>query len=251
MDKYTLKTAFKKSFLGMVWRIEADTAANILAVETRDKDTGLPAFSAFDSRTGVSFVEEKPYGDRNWALAGTADRKLVIRAFGQNSPDGDGIDCIDADRGELLWEQFNYVLVHVGDRQLTVRHRNFAGGYEQYLDLATGNLTKFNKNADKPIGPEIVIPQRYEHGLPGLLSGYAVYGDLFYCQIGARQLWAFHEATQQDFKVRLVISNGLTIVADHIILDELDKMTPELFFMVGQQLFIISHNKREIVSYLV
>lgn len=235
----------------MVWRIEADTSANVLAVETRDKETGLPAFSAFDSSTGVSFVDEKPYGDRSWALAGTADRKLVIRAFGQNSPEGAGIACIDTDSGDVLWEQFNYVLVHVGNRQLTVRHRNFAGGYEQYLDLSTGNLTNFNKQADKPTGPDIVIPQRYEHGVPERLSGYAVFGDLFYCQIGAQQLWAFHEVIQQAYRVRLVIFNGITIVADHIILEGLDKMTPELFFMVGQQLFIISHNKREIVSYLV
>lgn len=235
----------------MVWRIEADTAANLLAVETRDAVTGHPAFSAFDSRTGVSFIHEKPYGDRNWALAGTADGKLIVRAFGQNSPDGAGIACLDAHTGDLLWEQFNYVLVHVGDRQLTVRHRAFAGAYEQHLDLATGNLTKFNKTADKPTGPDIVLPRRYEHGIPELLAGYAVYGDLFYCQIGAKQLWAFHEATQQTYRVRLVISSGLTLLADQVILTKLAKMTPELFFMIGQQLFIISHNKREIVSYLV
>ena len=251
MDKYTLKTAFKKSFLGMVWRIEADTAENLLAVETRDKDTGQPAFSAFDYRTATSFVHEKPYGDRNWALAGVTGRKLIARAFGQNSPEGAGIACIDADSGELLWEQFNYVLLRVSNQQLTVRHRTFAGGYEQYLDPTTGNLTQFNKIADKPNGADIVLPQRYERGVPELLAGYAIHGDLFYGQIGSRQVWAFHEVTREAYQVRLVITSDLTLLADRVILPELTRMTPELFFVIGQQLFIISDNKREIVSYLV
>ncbi|HWK59569.1 MAG TPA: DUF4905 domain-containing protein [Parapedobacter sp.] len=251
MDKYTLKTVFKKSFLGMVWRIEADTSAHLLAVETRDKETGQPSFSAFDYQSGVSFIHEKPYGNRNWVLAGVTDRKLIAKAFGQNSPDGAGIACIDVASGDLLWEQFNYVLVHVGNQQLTVRHRNFAGGYEQHLDITTGNLTQFNKNAGKPTEADIVLPQRYGHGLPECLAGYPVHGDLFYCQIGPKQLWAFHEARQGSYRVRMVITSGLTVLADQIILPELAKMTPELFFMIGQQVFIISDNKREIVSYLV
>ncbi|MEC3880351.1 DUF4905 domain-containing protein [Parapedobacter sp. 10938] len=251
MDKYTLKTVFKKSFLGMVWRIEADTAAQILAIETRDRETGQPFFSVFDYQSGRSFTQEKPYGDRNWTLAGLADRKLILKAFGQNSPNGTGIACIDIDRGELLWEQFNYVLVHVGNRQLTVRHRNFAGGYEQYLDVVTGNLTPFNNMATKPTEAHIVLPQRYDHGIPACLDGFPVHGDLFYYQIGQKQLWGFHEAIQQAYRVRLVITSGLTVLADEVVLPELAKMTPELFFMIGQQVFIMSDNKREIVSYLV
>lgn len=235
----------------MVWRIEVDTAARLLAVETRDKETGQPSFSAFDYQSGASFIDEKPYGNRNWVLAGIADSKLIAKAFGQNSPDGAGIACIDIASGDLLWEQFNYVLMHVGNQQLTVRHRNFAGGYEQYLDPTTGNLTQFNKNAGKPTEADIVLPRRYENNLPECLAGYPVYGDLFYCQIGPKRLWAFHEAMQGGYRVRMVITNGLTVLADQIVLPELTKMTPELFFMIGQQVFIISDNKQEIVAYLV
>src|SRR3546814_445478 len=198
-----------------------------------------------------SLIQEKPYGDRNWALAGLADRKLVVKAFGQNSPNGTGIACIDIDRGDLLWEQFNYMLVRVDSHQLTVRHRNFAGGFEQYLDIATGNLTPFNKTAAKPIEANIVLPQRYEQGIPECLANYPVHGDLFFCRIGQKQLWGFHEAIPQAYRARLVVTSGLTVVADQVVITELAKMAPELFFMIGQQVFIISDNKREIVSYLV
>ncbi|MGV3760998.1 DUF4905 domain-containing protein [Parapedobacter sp.] len=251
MDKYTLKTVFKKSFLGVVWRIEADTANGLLAIETRDRETGHPSFSAFDYQTGTLFIDEKPYGDRNWAMAGITGRTLVLKALGQNDPNGAGVACIDIDHGDILWEQFNYVLVRVGTRQHTVRHRNFAGGYEQYFDATSGNLTTFNKTAAKPPVADIVIPQRYEHGIPRYLAGYPIHGDVFYCQIGQKRLWGFHEAIQQAFRIRLVITDNLMVLADPIVLTGLAKMAPELFFMIGQQVFIIGDNKREIVSYLV
>lgn len=235
----------------MVWRIEADTTTGLLAVETRDKDTGRPAFSTFDSRTGNSFIHEKPYGEKNWALAGTTGRNLIVRAYGQNSPEGAGVACIDADTGDLRWEQFNYVLLHVGNQLLTVRHRNFAGGYEQYLDPATGDLTQFNRIPNKPTGPDIVIPHRYKDNVPELLAGYTIHGDLFFCRIGRKQAWAFHEQLHEKYHVRLIITSGLTVLSDQVLITGLDKMTPELFFMINEQLFIISHNKREIVSYLV
>ncbi len=236
----------------MVWRIEADTARNLLAVETRNTETGKPLFSAFDSRTGVSFIHEKPYGDRNWALAGTADRKLVIRSYGQNSPEGAGIACIDANNGHVLWEQFHYVLVGMAGTRLAVRHRNLAGGYEQHLDLATGDLVKTGTTAGHPEeAPQVVIPLRYAYGIPDSLANYPAHGDIFYCEIGSRQVWAFHEAIQDMYRVRIVISSGLTIVADRVVLPDLVKMLPELFFVIGNQLFIVSDNKQEIVSYLV
>lgn len=251
MDKYTLKTAFKKSFLGIVWRIETDTANNILAVETRDEATGNPSFSTFDYATGTSFAQERPYGDRNWALAGITAGKLIVRAFGHDSPDSGGIACIDAVSGELLWEQFNYILVGITNRQLAVRHRNFASGYEQHVDIETGNLTQFNKTIDKPIGPEIVLPQRHIGDTPTFLRNYAVYGDILCCEIGSKKVWAFHEVTHQKYRIRLVISKGLNVLSDAVVLADLTQMIPELFFAIDSQLFLVSDNKREIVSYLV
>ncbi|MGK6352925.1 DUF4905 domain-containing protein [Parapedobacter sp. DT-150] len=250
MDKYTLKTVFQKRFLGLVWRMEVDTAGQVLAVETRDKD-GIPSFSAFAYTSGASLIHELPYGDRNWTLAGIADHKLILRAFGDDSPNSAGIACIDATTGEVLWEQFQYTLLAVGERQLRVRHRSVAGGYEQYVDLATGNLTQFNNWGDKPMPPDMVLPQRYVGDIPAVLAGYPVHGDLFYCQIGPKGIWAFHEIDEDRYRVRLVISTGLTVLADEIVLSGLAKMAPELFFMIGQQLFLIGDNKREIVSYLV
>lgn len=251
MDKYTLKTAFRKSFLGVVWRIEADTDTGILAIETRDPDTGIPSFSAIEYNTGVSFVDEKRYGDRNWSLAGIVGGKLILRAWGQNTPEGAGVVCIDATGGNILWEQFNYTLISIKHQQLVVRHRNFASGYEQYLNPLDGSLTKKDSTLNKPTGPEIVLPQRYVADVPPVLESYDIKGDLFFCHVGNRIIWAFHEADNHTYRIRLVVSIGLKMLTDPIVVSDLPKMAPELFFMINDQLFFIGDNKREIVAYLV
>lgn len=251
MDKYTLKTAFRQSFLGHIWRIEADTAVGLLAVETRDHTTGNPLFSALRYHTGTPIIQEMPYGDRNWTLAGIADGKLVLKALGHGSPESAGIACIDVYSGKVAWEQFNYVLLALVGKQLAVRHRNFASGYEQRLDLHTGGLTQINNFTDKPTGSDIVIPKRYIADHPLFLKKYAVHGDLFQCCIGSKKIWAFHERDKQLYRIRIVISSGLSVLDDHVVMTGLDKMAPELFFAIDQQLFFIGDNKQEIVSYLV
>ncbi len=252
MDKYTLKTAFRKSFLGLVWRIEADTDAGLLAIETRDQDTGKPLFSAIDYQTGRSPVYEKPYGDRNWTLAATTDRKLILRAMGQDGPNAAGIACIDAITGNLLWEQFAYAFVGLAHGRLVVRHRNFAGGYEQHLDPVDGNLTQKKTSPIKPSAPEIVLPQRYVGDMPPFLKSYSVHGEVFHYPIGERVAWAFHETPPEEgFAVRLVVSEGTQAVAEKVVLSGLTKMIPELFFAIANQLFFLGDNKREIASYLV
>lgn len=251
MDKYTLKTAFQKSFSGVIWRIEADTMADILAVETRDAATGNPAFSAIRYTNGEWLVKETRYGDRHWTLASVTGGKLILKALGHHRPDSAGIASMDTGTGDISWEQFNYTLLAIRNGLLAVRHRSVEGGFEQYLNPRDGNLTHFNISTDKPTAPPIVIPVRYTDERPMLLVGKAIVGDLWHCQLGDDTIWAFHEADGQLFRVRLLITNGLNILADQVVLSGLAKMAPELFFAIRKQLFLISNNKQEIVSYLV
>ena len=139
----------------------------------------------------------------------------------------------------------------MADRQLIVRHRNFASGYEQHVDIDTGALTHINKPTNRRSAPDIIIPQRYTLELPAPLANYVIQGEILHCRIGSKQLFAFHEVTPQSYRVRLVIYSGLNILSDEIVLTGLTKMIPELFFAIGRQLFFVGDNKREIVSYLV
>ncbi|SFC70604.1 protein of unknown function [Parapedobacter composti] len=251
MDKYTLKNVFQKSFLGVVWRMEADTSRGWLAIETRRQDTGVPAFSVIRYATGESIIHEIHYRDRHWTLAGAVNGMLILKAFGHDSPAAPGIACIDAVNGQVRWEQFNYQLLALDDGDLIVRHRNFASGGEQRIDALHGQPTQKKIIPNKPTGHPIVLPERYKNGTPLLLTEYKIFGDLYHCVVGQANVWAFHEQTGQQYRIRLVVSNDLTILADKVILEGLPKMLPELFFMIANQLFIIGNNKREIISYLV
>lgn len=251
MDKYTLKTAFRKSFLGIVWRIEVDTESGLLAIETRHPASGIPAFSSLDYVRDALLVDEQPYGDRNWAMAGIVEGRIILRAWGQNTPEGSGIACLDARTGAVIWEQFAYTLVAIENRQLLVRHRNVASGYEQRMSPVDGDLTKINNTANKPYAPAIVIPRRHEGDVPDVLISYAPHGPLFTCRVEDRTVWAFHETAERGYLIRLVVSQGPNVLTDRVIVSGLSKMAPELFFMIGHRLFFIGDNKQELVSYLV
>src|SRR5690606_30802695 len=202
----------------------------ILAIETRDQDTGNPAFSTVNYATGKSLITEKQYGDRNWSLAGMIGNSLILRAWGEQSPNGAGIACMDAITGDIRWEQFNYTLVGLENRQIVARHRNFASGYEQYLNPRTGNLTPLEDLTDSPTKPKIILPNHYLGETPAFFDRYHVIGDLVSCSINNRTVWAFHEALDNTYQIRLAVSQDSTLLADTVVATGLPKMTPELFF---------------------
>lgn len=253
MDKYTLKTVFRTSFSGVVWRIEADTLRGLMAVETRETDSGKPLFSVFAYVSGQSHFHEISYGDRHWTLAGIANGRLILRAYGTQSPDSPGIACIDALDGTVVWEQFNYTLLTVMEDALLVRHRNFSTGYETRLQIADGSPMQRGIHTPPTTVPEtgLLVPRIYNGETPDFLANYAIEGEIHHCETGAYQLWGFHEKTDQTYRIRLVVSHASEIAGNIIAITGLTKMIPELFFMIGRQIFLIGNNKREIVSYLL
>lgn len=253
MDKYKLKTAFQKSFLGLIWRMEVDTRSGLMAVETRDAASGKPHFSVFRYSSGNTCLAEFPYGDRNWTLAGIINGLLLLRAYGAQSPDSAGIACINATDGEIMWEQFNYTLLAIQGDTLLARHRNFSAGYEEHLQVTDGTPLRQQptQQQDQPSGEPLRIPHPYTGKYPDFLAHYAIHGDLHYCKAGSYEVWAFHETAGPGYRIRLAVSDTSGLIDERIVITGLTKMIPELFFMIGSQIFLIGDNKQEIVSYLL
>lgn len=251
MDKYTLKNIFKKSFVGVVWRMEADTANGLFAVETRQVDGGTAAYSVIRYETGEFLLHEIAYGDRNWTLVGFVEGRILLRALGTDTPMAPGITCLDAYSGRVIWEQFNYVWLGLDGGEVIARHRNFAGGYEQRLDVHSGQIEQKRNIPNKPTAPPIVLPELHYGQSPAFLAKYSIYSDLVCCRVADKVVWGFHEKMGQHYQIRLVISNDIRVLADPIVLSGLERMIPELFFMIGSHLFMIGNNKREIIAYLV
>ncbi len=252
MDKYTLKTIFERSFSGVIWRIEADTAAKMLAVESRSPDGGLPAFSVIRYTDGHSMLQEGAYGDRHWTLAGMAGDCLLLRALGEREPNAPGIACLSASTGEVRWESFNHTFVAVAAGRVQARPRHIASGRDAYLSVQTGQPIDGPPSAiaDGP-DPDIRLPEPATSVPDSLSARYAITGPVHHLPFGDKEAWAFHVMQDDGLDVKLIISQHLAVLEARTIMAGLAKMTPEVFFAIGRQLFFIASNKQEIVSYLV
>lgn len=251
MDKYTLKTVFEKSFLGQIWRIEVDENSKLLAIETRSIENGKPFFSALDYLSGECPIDELAYGDKLWTLAGICEDKLLLKSYSEKSPEGAGICCLSAVSGAILWEKFNYTFLSIDTTQVLVRPAQFRSGYEISLSIENGEPTSKKIPSTKPSVNRIVIPQPYNMVFPDYIIHHNPIGSLYHHQVGEKEIWAFHVKNNNKLDVKLLISQGFMMLAEQTIMCNLEKMTPEIFFMIGQQLFFIDSNKRKIVSYLV
>lgn len=252
MDKYTLKTIFAKSFSGLIWRMDADTAQGVLAIESRDTASGVPSFSAIDYRDGRILMLEKAYGGRNWTLAAVGDGCIVLRAFGEREPQGSGIACFSAQTGKLLWEKFNYTFLAVTAEAISARPHHIASGYITHLSFHDGEPVELiTKDKDTPPPSEIVMPIPADTMPVTITANYPVEGPAYYHDFGDKEAWAFHVPDAGEYTVELLIMDGGTILDKRTLITGLKKMTPEVFFLIKRQLFFIDGNKQKIVSYLV
>jgi len=252
MDKYTLKTIFERSFSGVIWRIEADTAAKTLAIESRSPDDGLPTFSVVRYTDGHSLVHERAYGDRQWTLAGIAEDCILLRAIGQSQPSAPGIACLSSTSGETRWENFSHTFVAMHGGCIQARPRHIASGYYAYLAIRTGQPVDSSPSATKkPDQPEILLPSPTIDLPEAIVESYPIVGTALHFPFGDKDGWAFHIAQDDGYAVNLIITQERAILQARTLMTGLEKMIPEIFFVIGRQLFFIAGNKQEIVSYLV
>lgn len=251
MDKYTVKTAFKKSFLGLIWRMEADTGANLLAVESRNPENGIPSFSVLDYRTGNLLMDAVNYGDRSWTLAGISGDRLILRHYGDRNPENAGICCMDVHGGHIVWERFNHIFISLLRDGVLAKPRNISSGYQLILSPEDGSVRSSPGRTTKPYQQNIVLPEVYVGNFPPMLKKYSIHGELHHCRTEEKEVWGFHQQRQGKYDVKLLITNGLNVMYEKVISRNRAKKLPEIFFMIKNQVFFIADNKQEIVSYLV
>lgn len=250
MAKDTVKTGLQKSFSGLIWRIEVDTAKSLLAIESRDIDTGTPKFAVVDYESGITLFEERAYGDRLWTIGGVFGGYVILRNYGEHSPENAGIICINVSDGNVVWEHFGWTFLELRQHTLVVRPRSVLAGYETYVNIANGaEITKPIDNP--PIYNDVAIPSVHIDSFPSILKNYDVEGDIFTAHWLEKKIWAFHHRQNGTLDVKMLISNAFMILDEYTVMAGLNKKLPELFFMINNQIFFIRGNKREIVSYLV
>lgn len=253
MDKYTLNSGILKNFLRPIWRIEVDPAYHLMAVESRAVREGAFFITVMDYSSGYCFLDEQQLTlpDIHWVLAGIRSGIVVVRRMFPTSPLDAGICCFEAKTGELLWERYDLILDDLVGDWLGVRQRNWAFGQGSWVSIHDGQASEKFPPPNKPSVSDIVIPMVYLGNVPAVLHGYLWVGELWHAKCAANEVWAFHEDENGRYRIRMLITNGVGLVHDEIILSDLDKMLPEIFFIVGNRVFFVGDNKRDLISYLV
>ncbi|SEO09992.1 protein of unknown function [bacterium A37T11] len=246
-----LNSAFSNNFSGIVWRIKTDEVSQLLAVESRDSDTGMPSFSVIHYPTGSVLLHELHYGDRWWTIAGIHQGMLIVQAMSEAGPAAEGLAAIDCQTGKVVWETFQYRLQMLTNEGIFVYHRMLSGPPGELISFESGTLLVPNADPSffKPIPNQVALPVMYEGQKPSWLNAETIHGPLFYCLYGQETLWAWHEPDNNAYNLRLRTEAGGKNPSNTLLLEHLPKLLLEPFFLLDGQIFCVTHTNRGISSY--
>lgn len=183
------------------------------------------------------------------------NRMLILKRLGERTPVTEGVKVIgltaSQDKLEEIWTSYEYALVDVYNRYIAMRHRTVSHGEVVFLCLDTWQVVRQVDDACLvPPVNHVSFPISYP-SCPPFLDNHHVEGQLWLNSIEANYIWSYHVNRSGVYDLVLSVSDRYQLLSKQVILSGMTKMVPQPYFQVGRQLFFLSYNKREIVSYLV
>lgn len=249
-----LSIAYSITLPHAIWRMDFHPVAHTMAIEIRNGENGLAHFTVFDYKNGQLLLDSKSYGDRWWTLASVSGDHLFLCYYANpDLPNTSALAAVSLDTGEMAWEKFNIVLEGMTGEGPVAQLSHMPNGFLSLLEPASGNVLR-NYLPDQVIpylARPIFYPSAINH-LPSLAGQIEnTVGPWHYLRYGEKDFWAVHQQKNNGFQVRLIVTNGEVILHNAIIIDNLAKLLPEIFFIIKAHLFVISGNKRQIIAYKV
>jgi len=248
-----MKKAFSHLFDGIIWKMDIQEGAGLLAIEWRNKN-GEPKFTVIHYPTGNLLLDAFGYGDRWWTLAAITSEHLLLHHFPQpENAQTKGLVAIHINTKEISWELFNLQFEAMSAIGIVVKSL-FAGNDKvSVLDEQTGDMLIQQTYLDDLVFEERNIRSAFPTtDTPSLsLTDQKIAGPYFYMEQGSREFWAYHEEKEKGFQLMLSVIEENQIIFRTCLADNLEYLLPETFFIINQQLFFIGDNKQEIVSYFV
>jgi hypothetical protein len=92
-----------------------------------------------------------------------------------------------------------------------------------------------------------------ESGEAGLfLTDFPIDGEIWINTVNDYFIWAFYEKDRNNrYQIRLVQSTREKLTESIIAVSELELKLFNIYFLIHEQIFLLTDNKREFVSYLV
>ncbi len=249
MTKYTINKIFEKAFPTNIWKIEIDSVKPYVAIETRDVETTLASFFVFDFE-GNCLMSPCQADGKEWTLDSIQNGYLILKRIGEQTPVQEGIQIIQIHNNEIIFSSYEFVLLDVFKDYIHARHRSISSGESIAINIKNGEYSSANDIQFDMACNKVQYPVTYQQ-TPRFLKHEHNIGPLWLSKCGHHFLWCYHKQKNDHFDLCLATSNLNQILDQQVILHDMEKMIPQPYFQLGSQVFFMSFNKREIVSYLV
>jgi hypothetical protein len=247
-----LKQVFSEKFKGLIWKISIHEKNEYMAIESRHLESKYVSFSVLDLQTGKIFFKERSYLEpMNLNLAYAAQKNLILTVNEHvESPESKGLISINVVNGEILWERYNFSFNQADSSGLQVYDpKIYPRNYLWINHLNAENISKQENSSTRT--SDLLFPDLFEsYVLPDLIEHGLIIGQISVLHKDGLSIVSFHQKMENNMQQRLVVYQDDRIFIDDIIIDGIQKLQPESFFMMHKQLLYI-RNKNEIVSYFV
>lgn len=249
MTKYTINKVFERSFPANIWKIEIDPVQSLVAVETRDVDSTIASFSVFDF-DGKIIKAPCTAEAKEWTLDAIQDGYLILKRIGEHNPTQEGIQIIEIATERIVYSSYEYILLDVYEGIIHARHRSISGGETIVIDIKTGQQSRAIDKNFQFANNKILYPITYPTK-PDFLSHEQIEGPLWLSKCCQHYVWCYHVRNEDNLNLILTLSDLNHKLDRQVIIEDMDKLIPQPYFQIDRQLFFMSFNKRNIISYLV
>jgi len=250
--KEELKQVFYEKFKGLIWKIRIHEKKGYMAIESRQLESKNVAFTVLDLKTGELYFKERTFLEPiNLNLAYTAQDNLILTINEQSEgPESKGLISVNIADGDILWERYNFTLNHALPSGLQVFDPKIHPRKYSWIDhLKAENINEQENNPH--IDSDLLFPDLFEsYTLPDFIEHGLIVGEISVLINNGLSVISFHQKLENNMQQRLVVYQDDRILLDDIIIESIQKLQPESFFMMNNCLLYI-RNKNEIVSYFV
>lgn len=251
MTKYTINKTFSSTFPFPIWKIEADSTHNILAVECREPDTTMPIFSVITFEGQVLLKNFQP-DEKEWTLAAVYHNYLILKKIGISSPIQSGILIFDFHQQKVTSHFVEYALIDIKDNIIIARHRSIASGLMFYINISTGKIESDTNSRNHSLENEIELPNIYTGKLPKYMEEIKFEEHIWLLPHKDIFIWCFHSKQEHNkLDLEIIFSSKNEILNGFTPLKSIDKLILQPFFKVKNYIFFLSDTKQEIITYLV
>lgn len=249
MTKYTIYKAFEKTFPFQIWKIVVDASSRMIGVELRAPDASNAILYVFDF-AGHLLLEHWPVLEKEWTLEALQHHTIVLKRVGDSRPVKEGILLLDL-QGNVRYLSQEYIWVDTCLHYIKVRHRSFQSGFEEYIDIQQAKRVIPKTDVCEEYCSALKMPMPYSGTLPDYLPKDDMQDLPWVSRSADKLLWTYHTKEQGNYHLNLCVAETSKVLYEHRLLYDMPKMIPQPYFQIGNQIFLMSYNKQEIVSYLV